>query len=105
MKQMDFNHRMFAVGLINIDYHLDYKDVICYNKFLCKHYYTCTQPEEDLLSIQQQKFSSQPSVFSAAIPFERDFKGTLNILQTCFLHSIIYFLLERFFRLIKINRL
>lgn len=103
MKQMAFNHRMFVVALINIDYHLDYNDVICYNKFLSKYYYTCTQPEEGLISVQQQEFSFQPSAFSTAICFERDFKGTLNISQTCFLCSVIYFLLEQFFKLIKIN--
>lgn len=103
MKQMAFNHRTFVVALINIDYHPDYNDVLCYTKFLSKHYYTCKQPEEDLISIQQQKFSSQPSTFLTAICFENDFKGTLNISQTCFLCSIIYIFLEQFFRLIKIN--
>lgn len=57
MKQMAFNHRIVVVSLINIDYHHDYNDVICYNKFFGKQYYTCMQPEEDLVSIQQQKFS------------------------------------------------
>ena len=41
---------------MNIDYHHDYNDVICYNKFLSKHGYTCKQPEEDVKSIQQLTF-------------------------------------------------
>lgn len=41
---------------MNIDYHHDYNDVICYNKFLSKHCYTCKQPEEDVKSIQQPTF-------------------------------------------------
>lgn len=57
MKQMVYNHRIFVVSLMSIDYHHDSNDVIYYNKFLSKHCYTCMQPETDLKSIQQQKFS------------------------------------------------
>lgn len=57
MKQMAFNHGIFVVSLMNIDYHHDFNDVICYNKFLSKHCHTCLQPEQDLKSIQQPKFS------------------------------------------------
>lgn len=57
MKQMAFNHKIFVVPLMNIDYRHDYNDVIYYNKILSKHCYTCMQPEEDLESIQHQKFS------------------------------------------------
>lgn len=57
MKQTAFNQEISAVSLMNIDYHHGYHDVICYNKFLSKHSYTCLQPEEGLKSIQQPKFS------------------------------------------------
>jgi hypothetical protein len=55
--------------------------VICYNKFINKHCYTCKQPEEDLKPIQKPKFYFQLSPFLPAICFERDFKWALNIWQ------------------------
>lgn len=78
---MAFNHRIFVVPLMNIDYHHDYNDVIYYDTFLNKHCYTCMQPEEDLKSIQQQEFSFLSSMFLTTICFERGFKQTLNISQ------------------------
>lgn len=57
MKQMVYNHRIFVVSLMSIDYQHGHNDVIYCNEFLSKHCYTCMQPETDLKSIQRPKFS------------------------------------------------
>lgn len=58
MEQMAFNHRIFVVALMNIDYHYDSNAVFCDNTFLSKHGYTCLQPGVGgLKSIQQQTLS------------------------------------------------
>lgn len=41
MEQMAFNHRIFVVSLMNIDYHYESNAVFCDNTFLSKHGYTC----------------------------------------------------------------
>lgn len=55
---MAFNHRIFVVALMNIDYYYDSNAVFCDNTFLSKHGYTCMRPGvRGLKSIQQQTFS------------------------------------------------
>lgn len=71
---MAFNHRIFVVSLMNIDYHYESNAVFCDNTFLSKHGYTCIWPgvgRSEIHPAANVLFLTTPS--SSTVCFERDF--------------------------------
>lgn len=74
MEQIAFNHRIFVVSLMNIDYHYDSSAVFCDNTFLSRHGDTCMQPgvgRSEIHPAANVLFLTATS--SSTVCFERDF--------------------------------